>query len=343
MRRGFAWVSLAGILLLGGLTCAHSAPPREETVRPVWPDPPAAARIRWVAAFPNPSTPGIPSSSFWRRAFDFVTGEDPDPEASRPPLVRPFGLAVSGGNLLVADPDGRQVLQIRWRTGDVDALTCADRAWSMPLGIAVAADGAVWVADGGAGVVVRHDGNGRCRSIGEGKLRRPSGIAMTGKVAFVVDPPNHAVWKVDLDGTVLGRFGARGTGEGQFNFPTGVAALPDGSLLVVDALNFRVVKVSAEGQTLAAFGEAGDSGGNFARPKAVATDDAGKIYVSDTQNDVVLVYGPKGAFELAVGGPGQGPGQFSLPAGLAVSEGYLFVADSYNRRIGIFELLGGPR
>jgi len=340
MRGRFATTALVATLWVG---CAHAPPPRVEAVRPVWPLPPSPAKIRWVAAFPNPATPGIPSASFWSRAFDFVTGEDPDPGAGQPPLQRPFGLAAWDRNLLVADPDGRQVLRVRWRTGDVEPLGCADRAWSMPLAIAVAADGSVWVADGGAGVVVRREQSGRCRALGEGTFGRPAGIAMVGQVAYVVDPPKHAVWRLGLDGTVLGRLGERGTGEGQFNFPTGIAALPDGSLLVVDALNFRVVRLSAEGKTLFSFGEAGDGGGAFARPKAVAVDEAGNIYVSDAQNDVVLVYRQAGGFDLAVGGSGQGPGQFSLPAGLAVSEGYLFVADSYNHRIGIFELLGAPR
>jgi sugar lactone lactonase YvrE len=335
--------ALLAILLVGVSGCAHPTPPPVETVRPVWPPPPAPAKIRWVAAFPNPSTPGIPSPSFWSRAFDFITGEDPDPSAGRAPLQRPFGLATWDRNLLVADPDGRQVLRVRWRTGDVEALNCRDRAWVMPLAIAVAADGSVWVADGGAGLVVRRESNGRCRALGEGTFGRPSGIAMAGKTAYVVDPPNHAVWRLGLDGAVQGRLGARGTGQGEFNFPTGIAALSDGSLLVVDALNFRVVHLDSAGKPLSAFGEAGDGGGAFARPKAVAVDESGNIYVSDAQNDVVLVYSQAGTFALAVGGSGQGPGQFSLPAGLAVSEGYLFVADSYNHRIGIFELLGGPR
>ena len=340
MRGRLAPTALAATLWM---SCAHTAPPPVESVRPMWPLPPSSAKIRWVGAFPNPATPGIPSASFWSRAFDFVTGEDPDPGAGQPALQRPFGLAAWDQNLLVADPDGRQVLRVRWRTGDVETLGCADRAWSMPLAIAVAADGSVWVADGGAGVVVRREQNGHCRALGEGTFGRPSGIAMVGRVAYVVDPPKHAVWRLGLDGTVLGRLGERGTGEGQFNFPTGIAALADGSLLVVDALNFRVVRLSAEGKTISSFGEAGDGGGAFARPKAVAVDASGNIYVSDAQNDVVLVYGQAGAFDLAVGGSGQGPGQFSLPAGLAVSEGYLFVADSYNHRIGIFELVGAAK
>src|SRR5512133_235541 len=148
--------------------------------------------------------PGTPSPSFWSRAVDFITGEDPDPSANRPPLQRPFGLAVWDGNLLVADPDNRQVLRVRWRTGDVQQLTCREHPWAMPLAIAVAPDGALWIADGGAGAVVRRESNGRCRVLGQGSFGRPSGIAMAGKVAYVVDPPKHAVWRLGLDGSMQG-------------------------------------------------------------------------------------------------------------------------------------------
>jgi DNA-binding beta-propeller fold protein YncE len=324
------------------LTCAHRPPPPATAIRPAWPPPPAAPRVRWLGAFPDPSRTGAPSASFWSRALDFITGEDPDPQSRQPPLQRPFGLAVWEQNLLIADPDGAQVVRLRWRTGDVEPLACRERAFAMPLGLAVAPDGAVWIADGGAGAIIRRTGDGHCRAFGVGSLGRPSGIAIAQGTAYVVDPPQHAVWRFRLDGTLVDRLGQRGTGAGQLNFPTGIAALPDGSLLVVDALNFRVVHLSADGGTLGAFGEAGDGGGAFARPKAIATDESGRIYVSDAQNDVVLIY-RGGAFELAVGGPGAGPGQLTLPAGLAIGDGYLFVADSYNRRVGIFELVGGAR
>ena len=337
VRRARAAIAFATALV----ACAHTSGVQVDSIRPVWPKPPAKALVRWVAAFPNPQAPGIPSASFWGRAFDFITGTDPAPQ--RPLLDRPFGLAVAGSKIYVADPDGRQVLELRWRTGDTQILTCADRTWSMPLGVGVAPDGALWVADGGAGVLVRRDGHGRCRALGEGVLHRPAGVAMGRDQVYVVDPPSHAVWRLAFDGRVLGRLGERGSGEGMFNFPTSVAALPNGGILVVDALNFRIVELSAEGKTVATFGEAGDGEGAFARPKAVAIDESGHIFVSDAQNDVVLMYRRDGRFELAVGGSGRGPGQLTLPAGLAISEGFLFVADSYNHRIGIFELLGGPK
>jgi DNA-binding beta-propeller fold protein YncE len=85
----------------------------------------------------------------------------------------------------------------------------------------------------------------------------------------------------------------------------------------------------------------GEDGDAFARPKAVATDAAGRVYVSDAQRGQILVFGPGGAFEDALGEPGEDAGRFVLPAGVAVADGRLWVADSQNRRVQVFELLGG--
>ena len=40
------------------------------------------------------------------------------------------------------------------------------------------------------------------------------------------------------------KWGTAGTGDGQFNWPTGVAVAPDGSVYVADALNNRIQKFS---------------------------------------------------------------------------------------------------
>ena len=55
-----------------------------------------------------------------------------------------------------------------------------------------------------------------------------------------------------------------------------------------------------------------------------------------------------GQLLMSFGVPGQGAGQFNLPAGLWLDDvGRVFVADTYNHRIQVFQLLsagdGGAR
>jgi DNA-binding beta-propeller fold protein YncE len=327
---------LATALLAAAAACAHAPvkPAREEVV---WPAPPDAPRARLAALLPDPDAPA-PRPPWWRRVVAVIVGHDPDPAESL--LARPFGIAAANGAVFVADPDAPSVLRIDGpRAARVE---CRDLAWSAPMGIAVAEDGTLYVADGGSATVVVVEPGGKCRSLGAGALERPVSVALDGGRLLVADPPRHQIVVLSLAGDVLARWGTEGEGDGEFHFPTAVARAPDGMVLVVDALNFRVARLSAEGAWLGAFGVPGETEGSFARPKAVAADARGRVYVSDAQRDAVLVFRADGAFEFAVGTSGSAPGYFALPAGLAVSGGRLVVADSMNRRIQVFELLGDP-
>lgn len=253
------------------------------------------------------------------------------------PLQRPFDVAVGhDGAIIVADPDSGAVLKI---SGDrVDPINCDGRDWGAPMAVFAAPNGDLLVADAGAAVIVRIGPGGTCTALGEGDLERPTGVVADDARVYVADPPRHEVVVFSRQGTT--RLGTHGEGEGAFDFPTAAALAPDGSLLVVDALNFRIVRLSPSGAWLGSFGEPGDTGGAFARPKGIAVGRDGRVYVSDAQRDLVLVFRSDGSFDYAIGGTGTAPGWFTHPAGLAVAGDRLYVADSQNHRIQVFEILG---
>ncbi len=318
--------------------CSHGAGHPSPAGPVAWPAPPEPEVARYAGTFPDPQKQ--PASPAWRRVVSVILGT-PSPRPTRPPLARPFGVAsATNHDLLVADPDAPAVLRVSWSTGAWSDVRCAGDAWQAPIAIAVDDSGAAWVADAGAAAVVRVAPSGACERIGAGVLGRPTGIAALGGRVYVVDAPRHRVVAFDDRGREVLRFGERGTGDGQLNFPTAIAAARDGTLLVVDALNFRVVRFDLEGRFLGAFGEPGETIGRFGRPKAIAVDGRGRIFVSDAEFDVVLVFSPAGAFETVLAGSGSGPGQLVLPAGLATSPGLLYVADSYNRRVQVYALAG---
>jgi len=329
------------LALASSAGCAHAPPAPARLPDVVWPEPPDVPRVRLHAVFPDPAAPA-PRRSRLRGILDVIAGVG-EAERRREAawLARPFGIAaLSDGGFAVADPEGPGVLRVG-ADGAVARVACARREWDAPMSVAEAPDGALWVADGGAGEIVRVGRDGSCRAIGAGVLERPTGVVAEAGRVFVVDPPRHEVLALSPEGAVLARFGARGDGEGQLHFPTAIARAPDGSLLVVDALNFRIARFSPEGAWLGAFGAAGLSGGDLARPKGVAVDGDGRIYVSDAQRDLVLVYSPAGAFEAALAAGGADPGRLTMPAGVAVGDRRLYVADSHNHRVQVFEILGG--
>jgi sugar lactone lactonase YvrE len=120
-------------------------------------------------------------------------------------------------------------------------------------------------------------------------------------------------------------------------------AIAGGSLLVGDTLNFRVQRIDLEtGAAEGVFGQLGDAPGEMPRIKGLAVDAAGQLWVSDAHTDRVSLYTADGRLLLTLGGRGVDPGRFSFPAGIAAHpDGRVAVADSFNRRIQVFRIVGG--
>ena len=329
-----------GLLTLGCVTTPSPvvapAPGR------VFPDAPEAPVARWQASHPDPFAPraDVPLAT---RVAEVVFGVAPPAPDDEPLLVRPFGVAADDRALYVADPDGARLVRLPLDGSAPERLTCEGQAWQAPMAVIVEPEGALLVADAGAGLLVRIAPDGRCTRLGAGLFERPTGLTRLGARLFVVDPPRHAVVELDPAGRELSRFGARGEGLAELNFPTGIVAAPDGTLLVVDALNFRLSRYRPDGTFVASFGEPGDGGGAFGRPKCVAVDARGRMYVSDAQHDVVLAFEPTGLFLAAIGGAGTLPGSLAMPAGVVVVGHPLYVADSLAPRVQRYSLEGIPR
>ena len=70
-------------------------------------------------------------------------------------------------------------------------------------------------------------------------------------------------------------------------------------------------------------------------------DRAGRIYVVEGLNDVVQMFDDTGRLLLEFGGTGTSDGQLYLPTGIAIVNDLVYVADSANRRVQVFEYVGG--
>lgn len=235
----------------------------------------------------------------------------------------------------------------------------ADRArFSDPFGVAIDAQGAIFITDAGDTNAIRRvsidgvvstlagGGIGFADGIGaDARFDSPSGLALDPQgVLYVADTGNNAIRRVTPDGRVTtiagdGRPGHQdGPGpQARFNGPIGVAIDASGRIIVADTYNDRLRAIDANGvvTTLAGGPTPGliDRPGLDARfdtPTGVAIDAAGNILVADTGNDLIRVVSPTGAVTTRV------PTAAALvrPTGIAAGPGgEIYVSDERGRII----------
>jgi uncharacterized protein (TIGR03663 family) len=168
-------------------------------------------------------------------------------------------------------------------------------------------------------------------------------IAADGSL-YIADTMNHRIQHISANGEVIniwGQFGSTEQGNapgGTFNEPWGIDVAPDGSVYVADTWNHRIQHFTADGEFLDMFGSFGqaDNPTSFWGPRDVALDSNGRIYITDTGNKRIVVFDELGAVG-EFGGFGLDSGFLDEPVGIAIDEdNRIYVADTWNQRIQVF-------
>ncbi len=304
-----------------------------------WPPPPADPRVVYVRQISEPQDIGVRPAALLRFA-NWVTGVS----NSRQKLDRPFGLSLDdAGNLLVTDTGA----------ATVSCLNLAHKkwqSWSSVGGLQLLSPVAVvhhertfFVADSGLGKVIAFDEKGKIQFAITNELERPSGLALLGDRLLIADSQRHQIVVCGIHGEFISKFGQRGRGPGEFNFPTHISMDSQRRIYVTDSLNCRIQVFDADGHFLRAFGSAGDGPGSFSRPKGVAVDGDGHVYVVDSMFNNVQIFDDQGRLLLAWGEAGAAAGQLCLPNAIVINaKNEIFVADAFNHRIQMFRYLSKP-
>ena len=351
------WIAAIAVC---SLLVACSTPPGRGQLHLGLDDAPEGRQLLWPAA---PEVPRFlytgtlvgepnfrreaPARGALERLARAIAGLDEVPAVPRV-LLRPgVVLGDDRGRLFVSDTARAGVFVFDEPAGELLLWTEADanQALVSPAGLALAPQGGLYVADAELGRVVRLDAGGvPMGQIGHGLLQRPTGLARDPRqgLLYVADTYAHDIKVFNDAGALLHVIGRRGSGDGEFNYPTHLAFM-QGELYVTDTLNHRIQVFGADGQVLARkFGERGLFLGNLVRPKGVAVDGEGNVYVVESYYDSLLVFSSRGEFLLPIGGTGTATGRFYLPAGVWVdSRNRVHVADMFNGRVVLFQFLGG--
>jgi DNA-binding beta-propeller fold protein YncE len=167
-------------------------------------------------------------------------------------------------------------------------------------------------------------------------------VAPDGTV-YVADTHYFRVIQYDAEGNEIMRFGEYGEGPGQFIFPTDVAFGPDGHIFVSEyGGNDRVQVFTAEGEFLYSFGGFGAAKGQFNRPQSIAfNDDKSRLYIADAVNHRIVIVNRKGEVQTMIGRAGREPGALSYPYDLVVqTDGSVLVCEYGNNRVQHLSLDG---
>lgn len=190
-------------------------------------------------------------------------------------------------------------------------------------------------------------------------FRQPDDILIAPDgVIYIADAGNHAIRRINLDGSVetVAGTGVPGFADGEarsarFNAPTGLALSADGKFLfVTDTTNRRVRRIDLAAGVVETFSGSGNPGSedgpahlaSFVQPIALAFDTDGTLYVSDVGANSIRRIDLNGSVSTLAGGgkarhkDGTGvDAKFDSPRGLAIDTArrILYVADTENFRL----------
>ena len=236
-------------------------------------------------------------------------------------LNSPTGVAVSNGNLFIADSGNHVIRNVNLSTGIITTVAGVPQKNGVavnggpatlaelfgPRGVATDGAGNIYIADtmnqqvrkvdattgnissvaGVAGETGNNDG-----SVAEARLNSPLGVAVdsSGSIVYIADEGNDLIRVVDEGGVET-------VEADTLDSPSGVAVDGNGNLYIADTDNHRIQRVSGESVTTVAgttgvSGYSGDGGPATAAtlntPVAVAVDSTGRfLYIADLINNVI--------------------------------------------------------
>jgi DNA-binding beta-propeller fold protein YncE len=271
----------------------------------------------------------------------------------------PRGIAVNPatGVLYVSDAGNERVQEFtpagKYLT-DFGIYGSGKDGFEYPTGIALNATGELYIADvynarvdewalpGSGGADLTYSAKTGSAGYENGQFYLPYGIGTDGHGnLWVSDYYNDRVQELSSSGQFIAAYGSKGSGEVQFNEPTGLAVNQStGNVYVGDCGNHRVEELNSSGKYVRSFSTASGEPNHLGCMTGVKIDSFGNVWVADTENNRIQEYSETGSPIAAYGSYGTGNGQFNGPEDIAFSGGHMYVTDYHNDRVQELSMTG---
>ena len=201
----------------------------------------------------------------------------------------------NNGNIFVADNNNHRIQTFSGEgeyVGSFGGKGSLDSQLSYPCGLSVDSDGNIIVADKGNKLIkiFSPDGKFLMRIGGQDSFNHPVHCVQCDRYLIVSDNGEHCIKVFDRNGNFQYKFGKKGEGDGEFNYPVCLSVNKSGHLMVCDRANNRVQVFELNGKFVGKFGTKGNNLGEFKEPTSVAVFSNGRVVVTDSSNHRIQIF-----------------------------------------------------
>src|ERR1700752_1631160 len=232
--------------------------------------------------------------------------------------------ADSEGSIYVADTGNSRIQKFSTEGEFVTTIGRAGNGMGQlrdPVGVAVDTDGNIYVSDSGTHKLVKFGNDGKFVGQWAGPdpgFYGPLDVALGPQgYLYIVDQGHARIVVMDKLGNPLKEWGKKGSGDGEFDDPTGIAVGGD-RVYVADLKNSRIQAFDLEGKFIRQWAIPSWRQQVFHNPDVFYDSRAHRVYVSDGATNEVLVFDPEGK-SLGPRKSATSP-KFDRPSGLALAE-----------------------
>ena len=280
-----------------------------------------------------------------------VPARTPTPKAPGQ-FLEPRDLAFLGGKVYVADLGNNRVQVLNAADGSLDSPVSSNWTYrfTSDIGIHAGVDASsnpiILVADNEQNAIIAFAPGGGTplwthqtpfdNNDGDFNGPRDAATDAAGDI-FVADYANDRIQELDPNRNFVFTWGSRGNLNNEFNRPYGVTLDASGNVYVADSDNGRIQEFDGSGNYLATFGS------NLFGLRRVAVGSGGspEVYAADLWSYQVVRFNSSGFQDGTFGGRGPTPGALNSPYGIAADGTNVYVADTNNQRIEVFDPASG--